>query len=39
MKHMVQTEFLDKFKYKIKECALLTQEAYTSLKSHHELNI
>jgi hypothetical protein len=35
MKHKVQTEFLDKFKYKTKECAL--QEAHTSLKSHHEL--
>jgi hypothetical protein len=39
MKHMVQTRFLDKFKHKIKECALLVQGAHTSLKSHHELNI
>jgi hypothetical protein len=39
MKHKVQTEFLDKFKYKTKECALLAQEADTSSKSHHRLNI
>jgi hypothetical protein len=39
MKHKVQTKFLDKFKHKTKECALLAQEAHTSSKSHHELNI
>jgi hypothetical protein len=30
---------LGKFNRKIKVCALLAQEAHTSLKSHHELNI
>jgi hypothetical protein len=39
MKHKVQTEFLDKFKHKIKECAFLAQEAHTSSKSPRELNI
>jgi hypothetical protein len=39
MKHKVQTELLDKFKHKIKECVLLAQEAHASSKSHHELNI
>jgi hypothetical protein len=39
MKHKVQTIFLDKFKHKTKEGALLAQEAHTSSKSHHQLNI
>jgi hypothetical protein len=39
MKYKVQTEFLDKFKHKIKECALSAQEAHTPSKSHNELNI
>jgi hypothetical protein len=39
MKHKVQTEFLDKFKHKTKECAFLAQETHTSSKSPHELNI
>jgi hypothetical protein len=39
MKHKVQTKFLDKFKHKIEECALLAQHAHTSSKFHHELNI
>jgi hypothetical protein len=30
---------MGKFKHKIKECALLAQEAHTPSKSHHELNI
>jgi hypothetical protein len=39
MKHKIQTEFIDKFKHKTKECAILAQEAHTSLKSHYEINI
>jgi hypothetical protein len=39
MKHKVQTKILDKFKLKTNECALLAQEAHTSSKFHHELNI
>jgi hypothetical protein len=39
MKHKIQTKFYVSLKYKTKECALLTQEAHTSPKSHHELNI
>jgi hypothetical protein len=39
MKYKVQTKFLDKFKHKTKEYALLAQDAHTSSKSHQELNI
>jgi hypothetical protein len=39
LKHNVQSKFLDKFKHKTKKCTLLTQEAHTSSKSHHKLNI
>jgi hypothetical protein len=39
IKHIIQTEFLASLKHKINECAFAAQEAHTSLKSHHELNI
>jgi hypothetical protein len=39
IKHRIQTEFQANLKHETKECAFAAQEAHTSLKSHHELNI
>jgi hypothetical protein len=39
IKHKIQTEFYASLKHEIKECAFAAQEAHTSPKSHHELNI
>jgi hypothetical protein len=36
---MIQTEFYVSLKHKINECAFAAQEAHTSLKSYHEINI
>jgi hypothetical protein len=38
-KHRIQTEFQASLKHETKECAFAAQEAHTSPKSHHELNI
>jgi hypothetical protein len=39
IKHIIQTEFYISLRHKIKECVFVAQEAHTSPKSHHELNI
>jgi hypothetical protein len=39
IKHRIQTEFYASLKHETKECAFAAQEAHTSPKSHHELNI
>jgi hypothetical protein len=39
IKHIIQSEFYASLKYETKERAFVAQEAHTSPKSHHELNI
>jgi phosphoenolpyruvate synthase/pyruvate phosphate dikinase len=39
IKHRIQTKFYASLKHETKECAFTAQEAHTSPKSHHELNI
>jgi hypothetical protein len=39
IKHRIQTKFYGSLKYEIKECSFTAQEAHTSPKSRHELNI
>jgi hypothetical protein len=39
IKHIIQIEFSAIIKHETKECAFAAQEAHTSPKSHHELNI
>jgi hypothetical protein len=39
IKHIIQTEFYASLNHETKECAFMAQEAHTSPKSHHELNI
>jgi hypothetical protein len=39
IKHRIQTKFDASLKHKTKECAFVAQEAHTSPKSYHELNI
>jgi hypothetical protein len=39
IKHIIRTRFLASLKHETKECAFAAQEAHTSPKSHHELNI
>jgi hypothetical protein len=39
IKHIIQIEFYASIKYETKECAFAAQEAHTSPKSQHELNI
>jgi hypothetical protein len=39
IKHRIQTKFLASLRHETKECAFAAQEAHTSPKSHHELNI
>jgi hypothetical protein len=38
-KHIIQTKFYASLKHETKDCAFAAQEAHTSPKSHHELNI
>jgi hypothetical protein len=39
IKYRIETEFYASLKHETKECAFAAQEAHTSPKSHHELNI
>jgi hypothetical protein len=39
IKHIIQTEFYASLNHETKECAFVAQEAHTSSRSHHELNI
>jgi hypothetical protein len=39
IKHRIQTKFYASLKHETKEYAFAAQEAHTSPKSHHELNI
>jgi hypothetical protein len=39
IKHIIQTEFYTSLKHETKECTFAAQEAHTSPKSHHKLNI
>jgi hypothetical protein len=39
IKHKIQAEFYASLKHEAKECVFAAQEAHTSSKSHHELNI